>query len=270
MKTSGGDLLRDLNDEQRFAVTHTDGPLLILAGAGSGKTRTITYKIAHLIHQGVSRSANILAVTFTNKAADEMRTRVERLLGSVDTPPLVSTFHSFSVRLLRRHAPLLGYTSNFTICDEDDQKGVLKQVYEELKLQDADLPVRKTQAIISRAKNQGWGPEQYLNKSGDYDAPVIFSAFDLYQKRLKQANGMDFDDLILLTVRLLKEQQEICARYAGQYKYLLIDEYQDTNLPQFELVSTAGLGSPEHQRGWRRGPVDLRVPGRRHQQHPQL
>jgi DNA helicase II / ATP-dependent DNA helicase PcrA len=233
---ASGDLLQDLNQEQRLAATHTDGPLLILAGAGSGKTRTITYKIAHLIGEEICRPEHILAVTFTNKAAEEMRSRVERLLGFLETRPLVSTFHSFAVRILRRYASLLGYTSSFTICDQDDQKSLFKRVYEELKLHDSRLPLRKTQAVISRAKNSGWGPEEYLATSQDFDAPVIFSVFDLYQRRLKAANGMDFDDLILLTVRLFNEQREVRDRCSAYYRYLLIDEYQDTNMPQFELV----------------------------------
>ncbi|RPJ62056.1 MAG: hypothetical protein EHM23_04575 [Acidobacteria bacterium] len=229
-------LLQDLNDEQRLAVTRTDGPLLILAGAGSGKTRTITYKIAYLIGQGICRPENVLAVTFTNKAAEEMRGRVERLLETLESPPLVSTFHSFSVRVLRRHAGLLGYGSDFAICDEDDQKSLLKQVYDELKLQDNLVPIKRTRAVISRAKNQGCSPESYLEGSADPDAPIISSAFKVYQRRLKEANGMDFDDLILLTVQLLSEHDKVRERYASTYKYLLIDEYQDTNLPQFELV----------------------------------
>ncbi len=229
-------LLQDLNDEQRLAVTRTDGPLLILAGAGSGKTRTITYKIAYLIGQGICRSENILAVTFTNKAAEEMKSRVERLLGVLESPPLVSTFHSFSVRVLRRNAGLLGYGSDFAICDEDDQKALLKQVYEELKLEDNLVPIKRTRAVISRAKNQGCSPESYLKGSADPDAPIICNAFKVYQRRLREANGMDFDDLILLTVQLLSEHANVRERYASTFKYLLIDEYQDTNLPQFELV----------------------------------
>jgi DNA helicase-2/ATP-dependent DNA helicase PcrA len=234
--TSGGDLLQDLNDEQRFAVTHTDGPLLILAGAGSGKTRTITYKIAHLLARGLCRPENILAVTFTNKAAGEMRERVIKLLGESRVPPLVSTFHSFAARLLRRHASLLGYTPEFTICDEDDQKRLLKHVYAELNLREEQVALRKARAVISKAKNMGWGAEAYLSRSSDFDAPVIFSVFNLYDQRLKQANGVDFDDLLLLAVRLFSEYPDVRERYASQYRYLLIDEYQDTNLPQFELA----------------------------------
>ncbi|RPI28143.1 MAG: hypothetical protein EHM61_06105 [Acidobacteria bacterium] len=229
-------LLQDLNEQQRLAVTRTDGPLLILAGAGSGKTRTITYKIAYLIGEGICRPENILAVTFTNKAAEEMRNRVQRLLGFLESPPLVSTFHSFSVRVLRRQAALLGYGSDFAICDEDDQKSLLKQVYDELKLQDNLVPIKRTRAVISRAKNQGCSPESYLEGSADPDAPIIFSAFKVYQRRLKEANGMDFDDLILLTVRLFAEQEKVRERYSSGFKYLLIDEYQDTNAPQFEIV----------------------------------
>jgi len=229
-------LLKDLNEQQRVAVTCTDGPLLILAGAGSGKTRTITYKIAYLISEGLCHPDQILAVTFTNKAAEEMRGRVDRLLESTGSAPLVSTFHSFSVRVLRRNAALLGYANDFAICDEDDQKALLKQVYEELKLQENFVPIKRARAVISRAKNQGRGPEDYLQTSLDPAAPTIFSIFQLYQRRLKEANGMDFDDLILHTVQLFSEHPEVREKYSSRFKYLLIDEYQDTNLPQFEMV----------------------------------
>ncbi|MFQ5930167.1 MAG: UvrD-helicase domain-containing protein, partial [Acidobacteriota bacterium] len=146
MKGSGGDYLKHLNEEQKFAVTHTEGPMLILAGAGSGKTRTITYKIAYLIDQGICRPERILAVTFTNKAAEEMRSRVEALLTHLAAAPLVCTFHSFCVRILRQHADRIGYRRDFTICDREDQKRVLKTVYQELNLGDSDLSLDKARA----------------------------------------------------------------------------------------------------------------------------
>lgn len=210
--------------------------MLILAGAGSGKTRTITYKIAHLIQQGICRPEQILAVTFTNKAAEEMRTRVDYLVGGFSTVPLISTFHSFAVRVLRRYASVLDYRSDFTICDTDDQKSVLKAVYEELKVTDSQIPIRRSQAVISRAKNMGWGPPEYRLQSRDYDREELFPIFNAYQGYLKQSNGMDFDDLILLTVRLFQEHERAKESYAGWYRYLLIDEYQDTNEPQYHLV----------------------------------
>ena len=228
--------LQNLNEQQVFAVTHTDGPMLILAGAGSGKTRTLTYKIAYLIDQNLSRPERILAVTFTNKAAEEMRGRVEQLVTDLATAPLICTFHSFALRVLRRHADLVDYGSDFTISDVDDQKAVLKTVYQELKLNSSDLPIRKVQAVISRAKNNKQGPEEYLRYSYDFDRDLIFQVFTAYQRSLKQSNSMDFDDLILLAGRLFKERLEVRERYGDWYRYLLIDEYQDTNAPQYDLI----------------------------------
>ncbi|MEJ2083815.1 MAG: UvrD-helicase domain-containing protein, partial [Acidobacteriota bacterium] len=204
----------ELNEQQLEAVRTVSGPVLILAGAGSGKTRTITYKIAYLLERGLARPDQVLAVTFTNKAANEMRTRVSSLLGGLATPPLISTFHSFGVRVLRRHAALLGYRTDFTICDVDDQKRVLKQVYQEVSLKDEDLPMEKARAVISRAKNRGWSPEDYLEKSEDFDARDIHGIFVHYQQTLRRANAADFDDLILLTVRLFKERPELCNRFS--------------------------------------------------------
>ncbi len=228
--------LQNLNEQQVFAVTHTDGPMLILAGAGSGKTRTLTYKIAYLIDRKLSRPERILAVTFTNKAAEEMRSRVEQLVTDLVAAPLICTFHSFALRVLRRHAKLVDYCYDFTISDVDDQKAVLKTVYKELKLNANDLPIRKVQMVISRAKNNKQGPEEYLRCSCDIDRDLIFQVFKTYQRSLKQSNSMDFDDLILLAGLLFKEHLEVRERYSDWYRYLLIDEYQDTNAPQYDLI----------------------------------
>ncbi|MBI4444412.1 MAG: UvrD-helicase domain-containing protein [Acidobacteria bacterium] len=231
-------LLHELNEQQKHAVTLTTGPVLVLAGAGSGKTRTITYKIAHLIAQQLARPEQILAVTFTNKAAEEMRTRVVGLLQALSASPLICTFHSLAVRVLRRHAHRVGYRPDFTICDTDDQKTILRNVYEELKLADKDLPIRRSHAVISRSKNKSWGPEQYLQRSGDYDAEIIFKIFLSYQKYLEQSNAVDFDDLLLLTVKLFEEHPAMRREYSSRYQYILIDEYQDTNPPQYEIVKS--------------------------------
>ena len=230
------DLLRNLNEQQRFAVTHTDGPMLILAGAGSGKTRTITHKIAYLIDQDICQPDQILAVTFTNKAADEMRTRVEQLLAPLSSSFLLCTFHSFAARVLRRHASLLGYRPDFTICDRDDQKSVLRTVYEELGVTDSQLSLRRSQQQIGTAKNRSWDPKQYRAQSRDLDVEEIFRIYLAYQAYLKRSNAVDFDDLILLAVELFQEHPEVRASYGERCRYLLIDEYQDTNLPQYELV----------------------------------
>ncbi len=229
-------LLDQLNPAQRRAVLRTDGPMLILAGAGSGKTRTITYKIAHLIDIGKCRPEQILAVTFTNKAASEMRSRVETLLTELSTPPLICTFHSFGVRVLRRFATRLGYGNDFTICDAADQRAVYKRVMEDLGVGDDGPNPRFVQAVVSRAKNRGWNPDDYAARSKDSDAERVAPIFQAYQRALKRSNAMDFDDLILLTVELFKEEPEIAERVAGRYNYLLIDEYQDTNAPQNDLI----------------------------------
>lgn len=230
------DFLQDLNEQQRVAVTHTDGSVLVLAGAGSGKTRTITCKVAYLIDQRISKPEQILAVTFTNKAAEEMRSRVEELLSGLPYAPLICTFHSFAVRILRRHAQLVNYGHDFTICDREDQKRVLKAVYEKLNLTDNQLPLRRSQAVMSKAKNKSWDPDEYRRRSGDFDSDEISRVYSAYQDYLERSNAVDFDDLILLAGRLFKEHPELRERYGDRYRHLLIDEYQDTNPPQYELV----------------------------------
>ncbi len=229
-------LLEQLNQAQREAVLQTDGPMLILAGAGSGKTRTITYKIAHVIDSGKCRPEQILAVTFTNKAATEMRSRVEGLLSELSAPPLICTFHSFAVRVLRRFATRLGYGNDFTICDAADQRAVYKRVMDDLGFDEKGPAPRLAQAVVSRAKNQGWSPDAYEARSRDSDSQVMATLYRAYQAALKRSNAMDFDDLILQTVRLFLEDQEVAERVAGRYRYLLIDEYQDTNAPQNDLI----------------------------------
>ena len=228
--------LSHLNPQQELAVTQTEGPMLILAGAGSGKTRTLTYKIAHLIDRELCQPEQVLAVTFTNKAAEEMRNRLQSILTREDASPLLCTFHSFGVRVLRRHADRIGYRRDFTICDREDQLRVLKTVYEELHFTDKELPVRQTLGAISRAKSRNWDPEEYQRRAQDFSSEQIGLAYLAYENFLKQSNAMDFDDLILLTVRLLKDNPEVRNHYGKHYRYVLIDEYQDTNRPQYDLV----------------------------------
>ena len=228
--------LDSLNEQQRLAVSHGDGPMLILAGAGSGKTRAITHRIAYLIDNRVCEPWEILAVTFTNKAANEMKTRLEGLLPGLRHYPLLCTFHSFGVRVLREYAEKLGYRRSFTICDTDDQKRLLKKVYKDLNLDDELLPVEKCRAIISRARNQGWTPDTLHKHIFSREAEEIAVAFREYLRQLKASNCMDFDDLILLPVQLFKEHPRIREIYNDRYRYLLIDEYQDTNAPQYNLV----------------------------------
>ncbi len=237
MKSTQNSLLKQLNEQQRRAALHTEGPLLVLAGAGSGKTRTITHKIGYLIEENFCAADQILAVTFTNKAAAEMKERVLDLVSELPRPPLVSTFHSFAVRTLRRYATRLGYQNDFSICDAEDQRAIYRQLLSQLNLQENDqLPPRRVQSIISHAKNRGWSAEKYMEKSTDILAPLIYRCFQLYQQYLGRSNSMDFDDLILNLVKLLQQEEDVRERYGNWYRYLLVDEYQDTNRPQYDLL----------------------------------
>ena len=239
------DFLKTLNARQREAVLHTEGPLLILAGAGSGKTRAIICRLAHLIlHQGVAPHS-LLAVTFTNKAADEMRERVAALLHEEGREriarPLVSTFHSFCVRLLRSHgAPLSevrpGFTTDFTIYDENDQLAAVKAVYREVGLDEKFMKARSALSAISQAKNQGRGPEDFYREATSSQAERLAVVFDRYQQTLRQSNALDFDDLLLEGVRLLQHSREVRESANRRYRYLMVDEYQDTNRPQYDLM----------------------------------
>jgi DNA helicase-2/ATP-dependent DNA helicase PcrA len=235
-------LLANLNPEQRTAVEATEGPLLILAGAGSGKTRVITSRIAWLIREkGVAPDA-ILAVTFTNKAASEMSERVERLLGhSALTKPLIATFHSLCVRILRRDIEALkvggkGLTRTFAIFDENDQQGIVKQIMRRMGLDTKQLTPRTVLGRISWAKNHMVDPQEYYLASKDPNSERIAHIFKAYQEELLRNNALDFDDLLLEAVRLLKASGEVRERYQRRYRYLLVDEYQDTNRPQYELM----------------------------------
>src|ERR1051325_6566267 len=237
------DLLSTLNDRQREAVVTTEGPLLILAGAGSGKTRVITVRIAHLISEKHVPPHNILAVTFTNKAAQEMRDRVTRLLEGrrLESAPLVSTFHSLCVRVLRRDIEKLeeGYTRSFTIYDQDDSLRVVKACIKDLGYDDQRLAPRQTQSAISHAKNQGLDSESYAARAEytDEKRSAIARVFKLYEERLVNNNAVDFDDLLILTVRLLRKREDVRAYYNERFRYILVDEYQDTNALQFALIN---------------------------------
>jgi DNA helicase-2/ATP-dependent DNA helicase PcrA len=236
------DFLNKLNPQQREAVEAVDGPVLILAGAGSGKTRVITYRIVHLIeNKGVEPDA-ILAVTFTNKAAAEMAARVGDLLGGRTLrKPLIATFHSFCVRVLRRDIEELkiggaGYKKDFAIYDESDQQSVVKGVMRRLGLDDKQLKPSAVLSRISWAKNHMLDPQELYLQSADPITEKIAHIFEEYRKELRKSNALDFDDLLLETVRLLKSSQAVRERYQRRYEYLLIDEYQDTNRPQYELI----------------------------------
>jgi DNA helicase-2/ATP-dependent DNA helicase PcrA len=231
------DLLDQLNAEQREAVEATEGPLLILAGAGSGKTRVITYRIAYLVEDRGVPPENILAVTFTNKAADEMRGRVERLVRLPGlAQPWISTFHSFCVRVLRRDGERIGLPKNFSIYDEGDQLLVVKACLRELGLTKQEMQARAVLSRISHAKNHGRKPEDFYLTATDHASERMAQVYELYERELRKAHAADFDDLLLLAVRLLHENADVALRYNERFRYLLVDEYQDTNRSQYELV----------------------------------
>ncbi|MBQ8559846.1 MAG: DNA helicase PcrA [Tyzzerella sp.] len=227
-----------LNKEQKEAVLHTEGPLLILAGAGSGKTRVLTHRIAYLIDEMGVNPWNILAITFTNKAAGEMRERVDRIVGFGSESIWVSTFHSTCVRILRRHIDRLGYDTNFTIYDTDDQKTMMKDVCKLLQIDTKTYKERNLLAAISSAKNEFISPQEYeLNAAGDYNKQKIAKVYWEYEKQMRANNALDFDDLLVKTVQLLQTQPDVLEYYQERFRYIMVDEYQDTNTVQFKLIS---------------------------------
>ena len=227
-----------LNTQQREAVFHTEGPVLILAGAGSGKTRVLTHRIAYLIEEKGVNPWNIMAITFTNKAAGEMRERVDKLVGFGAESIWVSTFHSSCVRILRRYIDRLGFDNNFTIYDTDDQKTVMKEICKRLEIDTKITKERAILAAISSAKDELVGPEEYeLNVMGDFSKKKIALAYKEYQKELKKNNALDFDDLIVKTVELFRACPDVLDYYQERFKYIMVDEYQDTNTAQFKFVS---------------------------------
>jgi DNA helicase II / ATP-dependent DNA helicase PcrA len=237
------DFLQGLNPQQREAAAHVEGPLLILAGAGSGKTRVITHRIAHLVHEHRIPPYAILAVTFTNKAADEMRQRIEGLISKAGASgsPTVSTFHSFCVRLLRRDgdrlAPLRpGFSRKFTIYDDDDQLALIKGIFRALGLDEKFMPYRGALSRISHAKNIKQTPQDFYKDTTDPKMSRLAVIYEKYEERLRQANALDFDDLLLESVRLLRHDQELRDAYNTRIRFLMVDEYQDTNRSQYELV----------------------------------
>ena len=232
-----------LNDKQQEAVYYTDGPLLILAGAGSGKTRVLTHRIAYLIEEKGVNPWNILAITFTNKAAGEMRDRVDKLVGFGSESVWVSTFHSMCVRILRRHIGLLGYDTNFTIYDADDQKTLMRDICKLLQIDTKRLKERAILSAVSRAKNELITAEDFrLQAGGDYLERKTADAYAEYEKQLRANNALDFDDLLTKTVQLFHTQEDVLATYQNRFRYIMVDEYQDTNTVQFELVRLLASG----------------------------
>jgi DNA helicase-2/ATP-dependent DNA helicase PcrA len=246
--------MKDLNAEQREAVETVEGPLLILAGAGSGKTRVITYRIAHLIEQAVVPPWQILAVTFTNKAAGEMKSRVEAMLapGARTGSPLISTFHSLCVRILRRDIERMGagYTRNFTIYDEDDQARLARSIMKDLDIDDKSLTARQALSAISWAKNRQISPAAYANQ-GEYASERterIAQVYRQYEQRIAQSNALDFDDLLIKAVELLRNVEEVRTYYHQKFRHVMIDEFQDTNGIQYELARLIAVGEAQIDR----------------------
>jgi len=229
-------LLVGLNPQQSAAVTHAGGPLLVVAGAGSGKTRVLTRRIAYLMARRNVAPYEILAITFTNKAAGEMKERVGELVGSVAKSMWVSTFHSACVRILRQEAVRLGYSNTFSIYDSADSQRLITIVAKELNLDPKRYPARAFQSIISNAKNELLSPQDYLKAASNQFEQVVADVYTIYQGRLMRANAMDFDDLILKTVEVLQRFPEAKARFRSRFRHVLIDEYQDTNHAQYILV----------------------------------
>src|SRR5690625_2810407 len=230
------DLLTGLNKEQKEAVQHTEGPLLIMAGAGSGKTRVLTHRIAYLIKEKSVAPRNILAITFTNKAAREMKSRVSRLVGPEGDYMWVSTFHSMCVRILRRDIDRIGYDRNFSILDSTDQLSVVKQVLKNLNVDPKNFDPRAMLGQISSAKNELITPEKFNEKVGNYYDRQVGKIYEAYQQTLRKNQALDFDDLIMQTIHLFRRVPEVLEYYQRRFQYIHVDEYQDTNHAQYYLV----------------------------------
>ncbi len=243
-KSVGKAILNDLNPEQREAAQYFDGPLLILAGAGSGKTRVLTYRVALLVQELGVDPGSILAITFTNKAAEEMRGRVHRLVGPRATGVWISTFHSACSRILRREAERLGYRRNFVIYDDDDQLRLVGRVMRDLNLDTKRYPPRMIRALIERAKNEMVDADSYLQRVEDDFTETVHAVYQAYQRQLMRNNAMDFDDLLLNTIAVLELYPEVLEHYRRRFSYINVDEYQDTNPAQYRLVR---LLSEEHR-----------------------
>src|SRR3954447_9016964 len=228
--------LADLNPAQREAVLHAEGPLLVVAGAGSGKTRVLTHRVAHLIAAHGIRPSEILAITFTNKAAGEMRSRLDGLLGPSARGLWILTFHAACGRILRREAPQLGYRSNFTIYDQADQVRLVKLCLEELERDPKRFVPRGIHAQISKAKNQLIGPVEYKSRVASFYDQTVADVYELYQRKLFQSNAVDFDDMLYLTVDVLERFPEAREKWQKAFRYVLVDEYQYTNHAQYKFL----------------------------------
>ena len=231
-------LLDGLNDRQKEAVTTTEGPLLILAGAGSGKTKVLTHRVAYILENNLAMPWQILAITFTNKAAKEMAERIEKIVGGdVSRDIWIKTFHSAAVRILRRDIDKIGFTTNFNIYDTSDQKRLIKDCLRELNLNEDNYPVKSIISKISSAKDEMIDCDEFAKRNSDFRGEKYALIYKMYQKKLKESNALDFDDLIAKTVELFKKDNEVLSYYQNKFKYIMVDEYQDTNNLQYELIS---------------------------------
>ncbi|MDQ1606232.1 MAG: ATP-dependent helicase UvrD/PcrA, partial [Microbacteriaceae bacterium] len=246
-------LLDGLNPQQRAAVVHHGGPLLIVAGAGSGKTRVLTHRIAYLLAERDAHPGQILAITFTNKAAGEMKERVAALVGPRAKSMWVSTFHSMCVRILRAEAKTLGFKSSFSIYDADDSKRLMTMVGRDLDLDPKRYPARSLSAQISNLKNELVTPEAWAEKASNAPEKVLADVYTRYQSRLRDAHALDFDDLIMTTVGLLQNFPDVAEHYRRRFRHVLVDEFQDTNHAQYMLVRVLTMGSDQ--------PAELAVVG---------
>lgn len=235
--TANGRLLQGMNPRQQEAVLHTEGPLLLMAGAGSGKTRVLTHRIAYLIEEKQVNPWNILAITFTNKAAKEMKERVTGLLGTEGQDVWVSTFHSMCVRMLRRDVDFIGYNRNFTIIDTSEQRTLMKRIFKELNIDPKKYDPKAVLGTISNAKNELLTPSDYSERQGSPYEKVVADCYEIYQRELRRNESMDFDDLIMNTIRLFKEHPDSLTYYQNKFQYIHVDEYQDTNHAQYTLVN---------------------------------
>src|SRR5438270_6477625 len=248
------DLLAGLNEPQQQAVTTTDGPVLILAGPGSGKTRVITHRIAYLVQHEQISPWRILAVTFTNKAAKEMRERLEKLVGINESKEMtIGTFHAICARVLRIEADYLaplGLNRSFVILDTGDQTTLIKRAIKELDLDEKQYKPATMQALISRAKNDMQNPDQMAERAAKYTEEVAARIYKAYQKLMRANNSVDFDDLLLLTEQLWRHEPDVLRRYQRRWQYIHVDEFQDCNLPQYKLIRLLGFGTDEHHEGF--------------------
>lgn len=237
------ELLKGLNDRQYDAVTYTDGPVLVIAGAGSGKTKVLTTKIAYLIENKGLKPYQILAITFTNKAAKEMKTRVKSMVESDEKDLWIGTFHSICVRILRQYISKVGFESSFTICDEDDKEKLIKEIMKDLNIDDKQLPLKTVMFEIGSAKDKMIEPDKYIKDNKDnFRLEKVGVIYKIYQERLKNNNCIDFDDIINLTIKVMINNPEILEKLQNKFKYILVDEYQDTNKSQFTLISLLASG----------------------------